>query len=101
MRTRPDPAHRVRRRRPALLLHLRRHPRARVFLSAALLAAAALVAHRSLTAAAAERAGWGRTVTAVVTVDDVDAGDPLAEATEVRDLPAAVVPDGALDLARR
>ncbi len=96
MRSRPDPARHVRRRRPAVLLHLRRHPRARVLLSAVLLAAAFLVAHRSLTAAAAARADWGRTVPAVVAVDDIEAGDALSGATEVRDLPAAVVPDGAL-----
>jgi len=44
----------------------------------------------------AARESWGETQTVIVAAADIAPGDPLVGATESRDLPAPMVPDGAV-----
>ncbi|HUF32177.1 MAG TPA: Flp pilus assembly protein CpaB [Acidimicrobiales bacterium] len=88
--SRPSP---TRRRRPTLP----RRPGPFWLLAVALAALTAIVAGRGLGVATADLARYGDPGPVLVAVRHVPAGSPLStDDTEVRSLPAALVPDGAV-----
>ena len=92
---RPKPAaRRPIRPRPGLLL--RRQPRVRWALTVVVALGAGGTVARTVDRAERAAEAWGTSVPVLVVTDDVAAGDALAQATEVMERPAAVVPDGAL-----
>jgi pilus assembly protein CpaB len=84
-------------RRPRPLLALRRRPRLRQAVAAATGLAVALGVHGAITGAQEARDRWGTEVAVLVARADLPVGHVLGPAdTEVRALPAALVPRGAI-----
>ena len=83
--------------RPDPLLALRRRPRARRALAAAMAVAVALFVQRTVAGADAVRAAWGPRASVVIAARDLPAGH-VVEAGDVRTvaLPPAATPPGAL-----
>jgi len=94
---RPKPARRIPRRRPSLLLTLRRHPRLWWVVTGAIALASALVVASVVAQAEAAREGWGATEDVLVAVGPLEAGDPIYPSdVAVRARPVATLPASAL-----